>query len=78
MKRVIYIGIAVFALGMVSCSKQDVTPNCSSDPIVPSWKSGGGDVTDPELGGSDGGTLITDPELGGSDGTLITDPELGG
>ena len=70
MKRVIYIGIAVFALGMVSCSKQDIQPNSTSDTLVPVWKSDDTNVTDPELGGTDGslGTgTITDPELGGTD-----------
>ncbi len=67
MKRVIYIGIAVFALGLASCSKQDFQPNtATSDPVVPVWKSGDGGITDPELGGS-GGEVITDPN---------SDPEL--
>ncbi|PHR32416.1 MAG: hypothetical protein COA38_06520 [Fluviicola sp.] len=39
MKKVIYIVFAVFALGMVSCSKQDVSPNSSPETIVPVWKS---------------------------------------
>lgn len=67
MKRVIYIGIAVFALGMVSCSKQDIQPNSTSDTVVPVWKSLDTNVTDPELGGSDGAGGITDPELAGTD-----------
>ena len=73
MKRVIYIGIAVFALGMVSCSKQDVTPNSSSDTIVPSWKSFDEGNTDPNAGGTNGGSTITDPEI---DKGQITDPEI--
>lgn len=68
MKKVIYIGIAICALGLGSCSKQDVTPN-TADPVVPVWKvlDDGSDpviVTDPT------GTDITDPEID------ITDPEI--
>lgn len=67
MKRVIYIGIAVFALGLASCSKQDFQPNSSTnDPQVPVWKSNDGGITDPQLGGGDDGG-ITDPN---------NDPEL--
>ncbi|MCJ8289848.1 MAG: hypothetical protein HRT58_09310 [Crocinitomicaceae bacterium] len=72
MKRVIYIGMAVFALGMVSCSKQDIQPNSTSETIVPSWKSGDGENADPSLGGT-GGPVITDPEI---DNGEITDPEI--
>lgn len=69
MKKLIYIGIALFALGMVSCSKQDIRPNSSSDTVVPTWKSS---ITDPELNGtgstSTGNGTITDPELNGAGG----------
>ena len=75
MKKVIYIGIAVVALGLASCSKQDIQPN-SADPVVPVWKSNTGD-NDPTIGGNTvvdpGGSTITDPEL-----DEITDPELDG
>lgn len=68
MKKIIYIGIALFALGMTSCSKQDVQPNSPTDTVVPTWKSS---ITDPELNGTSGtsGTgTITDPELNGAGG----------
>jgi hypothetical protein len=65
MKRIVYISIAVFVLGLASCSKQEIKPN-SSNSEVPVWKSNK-DITDPELGGTDGGDPITDPN---------TDPEL--
>ena len=71
MKRIIYIGIAVFALGMVSCSKQDIQPNAATDPVVPVWKS---DITDPELNGTSGEGTITDPELNGAGGDAIVKP----
>lgn len=70
MKKIIYIAIAVFALGMVSCSKQDIQPNSPSDVQVPVWKSNSSDVTDPQLGGTGTGT-ITDPQLGGTGGDNI-------
>ncbi len=66
MKKILYIGIAVFALGMVSCSKQDVKPNSSSDTVAPIWKSldiNGDDNTDPQSGSSgEGGITDPDPE----------------
>lgn len=68
MKKLIYIGIALFALGMTSCSKQDIKPNSPSDIVVPTWKS---NITDPELNGSTGTSGnggITDPELNGTGG----------
>jgi hypothetical protein len=63
MKKLIYIVFAVFALGLASCSKQDIQPNTtSSDVEVPVWKSLGN--------GNDSG--LSDPSVG--NGT-ITDPE---
>lgn len=69
MKKVIYIVIAVFALGLASCSKQDVQPN-SPDPVVPVWKA--------NTNTNDPGTTVTDP---GTDPVIeddggITDPEI--
>jgi hypothetical protein len=62
MKKLIYIVFAVFALGLASCSKQDIQPNTtSSDSEVPVWKS-----LNP---GNDSGSV--DPGLGGG---AITDP----
>lgn len=62
MKKVIYIIFAVFALGLASCSKQDIQPNTtSSDSEVPVWKS--------LNSGNDSGSV--DPGLGGG---TITDP----
>jgi len=63
MKKVIYIGVAVIGLALVSCSKQDVQPN-SADPVVPTWKANTGgneNVNDPNTGSSNEGG-ITDPE----------------
>jgi hypothetical protein len=63
MKKVIYIGIAVVALGLASCSKEEIKPNIPTDTAVPVWKAntGGGDnVTDPNGGSSNEGG-ITDP-----------------
>lgn len=60
MKKVIYIVFAIFALGLASCSKQDIQPNgTSSNARVPALKSLNTitDETDP------GGSTITDPEL---------------
>lgn len=77
MKRVIYIGIAVVALGLASCSKQDIQPN-SADPVVPVWKSNTGD-NDPNGGsvvGDPGGSTITDPEIDKVGGEDITDPNI--
>lgn len=64
MKRAIYIGIAVVALGFASCSKEEIQPNtASSDSAVFELKAnnnGGGDnFTDPNGGSNEGG--ITDP-----------------
>ncbi|MFK7786338.1 MAG: hypothetical protein AB8B56_14560 [Crocinitomicaceae bacterium] len=64
MKKVIYIGVAVIGLALVSCNKQDVQPN-SADPVVPTWKAntgGGQNVNDPNMGGSSNEGGITDPE----------------
>lgn len=62
MKKVLYIGIAVVALGLASCSKQDIQPN-SAEPEVPVWKAntGGCENVDPNTNGSNEGG-ITDPE----------------
>ncbi len=66
MKKVIYIAFAVFALGMVSCSKQDVSPNSSSESIVPVWKS-----IDNE-NSTENSTENVDPSINTNGG--ITDP----
>lgn len=65
MKKVLYIGIAIVALGLASCSKQDIQPNSSSDVVVPVWKSNTAD---------DGG--VVDPSSNGTnnDGSPIVDP----
>lgn len=63
MKKVIYIGIAVVALGFASCSKEEIKPNTPTDSTVPVLKSnnsGVGSFTDPNGGGSHSGG-ITDP-----------------
>ncbi len=78
MKRVFYIGIAVFGLALASCSKQDIKPTTSSDPVVPLWKS---NTNDPNEGvitadpTNEGG--ITDPVIDGNDQD-ITDPTIDG
>lgn len=84
MKRVIYVAVAVFALGIVSCSKQDIQPNSNSDTAVPTWKSfdrdgellNGEEGLPPTGGGSvnDPGAITdpnNDPDPGGE---TITDP----
>lgn len=64
MKKVIYIVIAVFALGLASCSKQEIQPVNDSDTVVPVWKSNstGENVIDPNGSSNEGG--ITDPNTG--------------
>ena len=63
MKRVIYIGIAVVALGLASCSKEDIQPNSTSENIVPVWKSLDNENTQPQNNSnSEGGGTIVDPE----------------
>lgn len=57
MKRIIYSAAVVLALGVVSCSKQDIRPVGSTEK-VPVWRgstTGNSDV-DPNVGGK-----ITDP-----------------
>lgn len=65
MKKVIYIGIAVVALGLASCSKEEIQPNtASSDPAVFVWKAnnnGGDDNLSNPNGGSSNEGGITDP-----------------
>lgn len=69
MKKVIYIGIAVVALGFASCSKEEIRPNTPTDTATPIWKAntgGGENIFDPNGGGGsnegEGGGGITDPE----------------
>lgn len=64
MKKILYIGIAVVALGLASCSKQDIQPASNTDAEVPVWKSNTIDNETPgpttTTGSNDGG--ITDPD----------------
>jgi len=70
MKRIFYIGIAVFGLALASCSKQDIQPN-SPDPVVPVWKS-------KNSNSEGGGPVVTEPVGTGtnSNNTDITDPSI--
>lgn len=68
MKKTLYIVLAVFALGMVSCSKEDIKPNVTSNSNsdVPVWKSAGVDGTEPTGEGPGHGSIVDpniDPEL---------------
>ncbi|MDB0037866.1 hypothetical protein N9F08_00735 [bacterium] len=61
MKKVIYIVFAIFALGLTSCSKQDIQPTVTpTDVDVPVSKSFG---SNDHVINNNGGGTITDPEL---------------
>ncbi len=58
MNRILYISLLIIALGFVSCTKQDFSPNSDVNQDVPTWEkgitsSGEGVIED---GGSDDGT----------------------
>jgi len=71
MKKIIYIGFALFAFGMTSCNKQDIQPNANGTAQEPVWKSSSDDdgVEDGGVitggGAEEGGTIVdpnTDPD----------------
>ncbi len=66
MKRVFYIIIAVFALVLASCSKQDIQPTSDAQITEPTWRHLGSQASDSEFdpsGTAAGGITITDPNV---------------
>ena len=60
MKKVLYIGVAILGLTVVSCQKQEIKP-ISSTENTPEWKSVSEENKDSEKNGLNDPTLITDP-----------------
>lgn len=63
MKRLLYIVIAVFALGFTSCNKEVIKPVANNDSTEPVWESQ-----------AKRGVVIEDPVISPSTGGSITDP----
>lgn len=74
MKRIIYIVIALFGLGMASCSKQEINPISNDTLVAPEWSSnerGTGDAAEGDDSGSTSGDNGSNSSTGDND---ITDP----
>lgn len=43
MRKIVYLVAVVFALGAMSCTKQDIRPNSNATSDEPVWRAFGGD-----------------------------------
>ena len=58
--RLLYFSVALFLLGLASCTKQDIRPNTDTETTEPVWKSRR--ISIENLDGFDGvSNPITDP-----------------
>lgn len=81
MKKLLYISVLLFGLGIVSCQKEDIRPIVDETAVVPTWGSNekainnptgdDGDAHGNNSGSTSGGGLVDDP---GVDNGGITDP----
>jgi hypothetical protein len=60
MKRLTFIAFVVLGVVMVSCSKENIRPNASTDQEVPQWR-GASSVESTDDSTSEGEGGITDP-----------------
>ena len=74
MKKLVIISLAVFGLGIVSCQKQDITPNSGEGMELPVWEESARHGDSDASSGTEGGDIgaITDPN--DENDNPITDP----
>lgn len=63
MRRIIYVAAVFFALGAMSCSKQNIQPNSNENASVPTWRSSDDGAGSGFIQDSD--ESITDPDKEG-------------